>query len=582
MRPPLFILLFLCLFAGQICAQQQGATDPVSSIQADGWYYIKYGDYYLSYDADRHIVLRRSPDLGSSWCAIDPQTGANQWKFKNYKSMTELGIQQRDINYIAKPFGDRTLPYTITYDSQTGSFSFKSSAVYWGADDGNSFYMTGESVEASDVANHQNHVIGSESEVFGWKLYGPLTKETLDDISGKALLWNNARNLYLAYGNSVNHIQFDSGKFTALQNALQNITQDIENAGESDVRENLQDNTKYTALKDAYDAITSWEIVQPIPGSYYRLKSVYNGKYANSRVDNNRFLMADNTDGDYGLSTLVQYTQDKKLVFLESGKAIANPISGPQAPGSAAISSFSKSGYLYDTKASYYIQTEVYLYAGDAILDQYSSFIDNQHLEWYLEEVTTDNLSYSRDVNAGYHWATFCLPYAIKATVQDDYELFDLKSVSNNTLVLGRIYNVAAGQPVLGYLKNGSTFTIPAASAALASTPQTGSSQGGLTLTGNYAQTSITSGYYIAQDAFWQATKTISVKPYRAVFSGNASYAQQLRISTFFEEETGIEPIYDNGNDNIYDLTGLPHQELQNGLNIIHRRNGTIRCIVIR
>lgn len=571
-----------------VWAQNYG---PVTQLTNDRWYYIKYGDKFLSYSGNK-VVLIDAPDLGASW-VVESQTqdqNCTSWRIKNYRSNTYLGYQQREACYVANS-GERSEPYTIT-TYQDGSFALLSAPIWWSpsSDMGKAFYMT---------VNDQNQVIGSESKVGGWQFVGGLTKEKLEEIVGNAALLLKARRLYLLYGTSVNHITYSNEgdsktKFSKFESALKAITgEDVANATEETMRNNsTDDNLK--ALKFAYDTIdliSDVKVVPPVPGTFYRLKGVAGGKYLNCKLNNgNRPTMTTREENDC-LSTLMYYTKECKLQFLESGLAINSEGYNVSTLDGASVMTIDRSQRsANETLGSYSISTSgssKYLYANTNNVDRFSGNGNHANCEWYLEEIEASSLSYTRAMSN--QWGTLCLPYPIEANAAKyPYDFYQIQSMADDVLTINKIADgtIAAGTPVIVRRNTGeSGITIPAAGNTLVMDPVSGSTASGLTLTGTFVGTGITNGYYIAKDAFWQVPsgKTVTVGNYRAYFDGAVSGASQLRIAVAEEESTGLnETIAEPSIETLYNLSGQQISSLQKGVNLVRKANGTVQKIVIR
>lgn len=561
---------------------------PVTSLTSNKWYYIKWGEKYLSYDkigSDYKVVLKDAPDLGATW-EVESQEPDNasctSWKIRNYKTNSYLGFQQRSANYVAGG-GQRTDPYTITYSEN--SFSLLSAPIWWNSPDtGKQFYMS---------VDDQGNVVGSETQVPGWQFYGGLDKATVDQIAGNALLLLKATRLYLAFGTTVNHIvctESGKSKFANFEDALKAITgEDVANATESTMQKNST-GERLTALSKAYNAInlnTDVRVVAPTQGVFYRLKSVASGKYVSSQLNGSNFPMMTDAEGNNCLSTLVQYTSDGKLQFLESGKAINSEAYRVSDLASAATVTIARSGYsANETLGSYSIcASNRYLFAGSDCLNRISEKSNFANCEWYLEEITSESLVYSRAMSN--QWGTLCLPYTIQAdAAKTNYDFYQIQSVENDVMTISRIADgqIPAGTPVVVRCDTGvEGIVIPAADATLVMNPVQGSSANGLTLQGTFVGTTISSGYYIAKNAFWDATgKKIAVSSYRAYFEGAVSGASQLRIAVTEENETPLEIVETSVESPLlYNLAGEQIPALQKGVNLVRKADGTVHKIII-
>ena len=213
-------------------------------------------------------------------------------------------------------------------------------------------------------------------------------------------------------------------------------------------------------------------------------------------------------------------------------------------------------------------------------------------------DITVGSVSYLRDMT-GNQWGTLCLPFAIKPSAYSDCNFYQLSSVDNENseIVLSRIDNqeIAAGTPVLvrcNAAVNG--ISISATDAAMANSIQSGSTAGEFTMVGTLKTSDdlANNAYIINNDKFWNVGDLISNNNVTAVKIGafhsylvaNTPSAQvrMLSLSIGDDDTTAIDVLNtaDEGEAEIYDLSGHRLQGLQKGINIVKRGNKTTKVII--
>lgn len=184
---------------------------------------------------------------------------------------------------------------------------------------------------------------------------------------------------------------------------------------------------------------------------------------------------------------------------------------------------------------------------------------------------TAADASYSRAMSNKY--GTIVLPYAAESSATVQYYVLSDATVSGaeGTLIFTPVSSVAANQPALFQYTDGGEAEMVSMSVEVAATPSElidildGTDlQGSWAMLGSFEQQDVASptvegmtAYYIKNDTFWQANKSISVKPFRSYFlNGTTMQKTSYRI---ISDATGIEDITDqlNADDAVsYDLGG--------------------------
>lgn len=184
---------------------------------------------------------------------------------------------------------------------------------------------------------------------------------------------------------------------------------------------------------------------------------------------------------------------------------------------------------------------------------------------------TAADASYSRAMSNKY--GTIVLPYAVESSATVQYYVLSDATVSGaeGTLIFTPVSSVAANQPALFQYTDGGEAEMVSMSAEVAATPSElidildGTDlQGSWAMLGSFEQQDVASptvegmtAYYIKNDTFWQANKSISVKPFRSYFlNGTTMQKTSYRI---ISDATGIDDITDqlNADDAVsYDLGG--------------------------
>ena len=207
---------------------------------------------------------------------------------------------------------------------------------------------------------------------------------------------------------------------------------------------------------------------------------------------------------------------------------------------------------------------------------------------------TVNEISYTRQMSND--WGTLVLPYSLTLTGEESYRLYAIDKIDGNELVLSRIEGtVAAGTPCV-VKRNGTeaklTFGANNAELNMAISDQ---NVGGMTFHGTYTAKEVNSGYVISKDCFWNVAELMSsnhvkgakVSPFRAWLDGNAASGPARLAMRIDGSTTGINTpdALDALNDaeaEYYDLSGKRLHEPQKGVNIVRRKSGKTKKIIIK
>ena len=221
-------------------------------------------------------------------------------------------------------------------------------------------------------------------------------------------------------------------------------------------------------------------------------------------------------------------------------------------------------------------------------------------------DITVGSVSYSRDMKDN-QWGTLCLPFAINPNAYSDCNFYQLSSVDNEKqeIVLSRIDNqeIAAGTPVL--VRCNAAVKVISISVlseeegegvAMSKIIQTGSTAGNYSLVGTLTTSDALdiNAYIINNDKFWNVgnlisngkATTVKVGAFRSYLLANttapSAQASMLSLSIGDDDTTAIDVLNaaDEGEAEIYDLSGHRLQGLQKGVNIVKRGNKTTKVII--
>lgn len=268
-----------------------------------------------------------------------------------------------------------------------------------------------------------------------------------------------------------------------------------------------------------------------------------------------------------------------------------NPVFGINVPenttsGSAALSSATDGGRLYWNVATVTLNEPgdltIGIVAPENIAGDYT-VIDNFKLYYKgtgvtatpqlnLDETTANtlptedgyyNVTSNRTLAAS-KWNTLCLPYDMTAAQLEANHITAVRTISsiedkgeNSTITFAETTEIKAGKPYIVMVSEpvtlgGDNILVRAKS------PVSVMFDGGLSMTGTYARTTLKGSYYISSNKFYYADVDVTMKGYRAYIDVPAGV--QVKSFDIDMMETGIEQI-ENGKMNIenspvYDLAG--------------------------
>ncbi len=161
-------------------------------------------------------------------------------------------------------------------------------------------------------------------------------------------------------------------------------------------------------------------------------------------------------------------------------------------------------------------------------------------------DFTAGEVEYSRAMTS--KWGTLCLPFALTIDeANQPYSLYNVNGVEDGSLTVTKCTgSVEAGVPVIVRRDNAATgITITAENVEVdAAAHDYG--YGDLTLNGTFEGEKINSGYYIANDKFWDAANyngDVTIPPFRAYMTASALCAKSIAIFDPEEEMTDVTTV---------------------------------------
>ena len=158
-------------------------------------------------------------------------------------------------------------------------------------------------------------------------------------------------------------------------------------------------------------------------------------------------------------------------------------------------------------------------------------------------DFTAGEVEYSRAMTS--KWGTLCLPFALTIDeANQPYSLYNVNGVEDGSLTVTKCTgSVEAGVPVIVRRDNAATgITITAENVEVDAAAHD-NGYGDLTLNGTFEGEKINSGYYIANDKFWNAANyngDVTIPPFRAYMTASALCAKSIAIFDPEEEMTGV------------------------------------------
>lgn len=197
------------------------------------------------------------------------------------------------------------------------------------------------------------------------------------------------------------------------------------------------------------------------------------------------------------------------------------------------------------------------------------------------KKFTATNASYTRPMT-DHSWGTLCLPFAATMHGANIYTLKEVTANGTNTESSGLMTfemeattTVAANKPYV-IKKTANTVIFSASNTEVPVTPDVCSektdidnwSLNGMTIDVNFATTDLESHnyYFINSDAFWNASNSLHVAPFRAYFEYTQPEGTAPAKFRITEETNGIEAIKNEAEAGvIYDLQGRAEKAAQAG-----------------
>lgn len=207
--------------------------------------------------------------------------------------------------------------------------------------------------------------------------------------------------------------------------------------------------------------------------------------------------------------------------------------------------------------------------------------------------------SYTRNLD-GKKWGTIALPFALDVTATTTARIFKLSSVNGETMTFTEVtegtvaagsvilyYNAAGGEVVLkgkNIAKTADGFNIQPAGVNGWFTAQSFTNQviDDVTMHPVLKDYDV---YGISENNFVNATKKLTLKPFRAFFLAKKSAGARARFNIHIEgnEENGIMDVENEFNTTVnarYDAAGRRVNAPVNGINIIRMSDGTVRKVM--
>jgi len=185
---------------------------------------------------------------------------------------------------------------------------------------------------------------------------------------------------------------------------------------------------------------------------------------------------------------------------------------------------------------------------------------------------TATSATYQRNVTSKF--GTLCLPYAIEATASTKLYVLESVDAAANVMNFTETPNVAANVPVVFYTEE-SSVSFNASNVNITTDPAGNAVNAGKELVGTFAETTINSGYYIAQNKFWKVNSPVTVPAFRAYFN-----MADLNVKSFtinIDDETGLEKLSIELDEEVFDLAGRKLNKTQKGVNIVNGKKVLVK-----
>ena len=235
------------------------------------------------------------------------------------------------------------------------------------------------------------------------------------------------------------------------------------------------------------------------------------------------------------------------------------------------------------------------LAADGTVLVNIKSFTDDKDCDLYYH--TFKGASYSRTLSG--NWGTLCLPFAFDPKDIADATFYELSSVSDDNVMhfTEVTTTVDAYTPIIFNGTDGTTYNFRTDEITFEA-PGKGALEkaevDGFVMKGTVSRKVINAAadasntyWYVGSDnAYHQATGTLTVAPYRSYFTASASAsANGVRAYSIVigdnDEATAILNAQGEITDivDIYDANGRRMSELHEGLNVVRRADGSVQKV---
>ena len=212
-------------------------------------------------------------------------------------------------------------------------------------------------------------------------------------------------------------------------------------------------------------------------------------------------------------------------------------------------------------------------------------------------DIKVGSVTYSRDMTDN-QWGTLCLPFAINPSAYAEYcSFYQLNDVdeTNSTIVLKQIDDeiIPAGVPVLVRCNDAvSDIGIAAENVPMSNSAQAGVTTGNFTLVGTLTTSDALGDdcYVISNDKFRNVPDivangeetTVTVSAFRAYLEAATPTAKiwNIAINTGTPTVIDVLNVIENGEMEIYDLSGRRLPDLQKGVNIVRQGNQTTKIFI--
>ena len=241
----------------------------------------------------------------------------------------------------------------------------------------------------------------------------------------------------------------------------------------------------YKALREAYATYDEMQMIMPTHGAVYRIRSYvkntaqqYQTHYITVNDKASIELPTSVSENSQGAMWVCFKDRDKYKFVSALGTAAFGWVhdsfkektnAQSETPTALVIGAGVAPGALYikENNSHLALTSEEWNNKGNALFNQGSSTIQDNNkwsTDWYLEPVENVDIAFNRDLNAGHHWGTLYLPYAVE--VPENITAYYAKgaNVADKVVELEKVENdiIPAYTPVLiNRSEDGVTETFP-------------------------------------------------------------------------------------------------------------------------